>query len=362
MILSADLLDRQLTAIFTAWGMRPDQIADTVRVMLYADLSGIDSHGVSMMPAYHRIRAEGKLTMAAVVRVVRQTPVTALVDAGGGLGHAAGVFAMNLAVERCAGLGIAAVGVRNSNHYGAAGFYARMAAERGFIGIATTSSWKASIVPTFGSKPMFGTNPIAFAAPAGRNPPFVMDFATSTAAIGKFTLAHRAGKKIPEGWALGADGNPTTDPKVGLDLRLLTPLGGTREQGSHKGYGLAAMVDILSATLNGGSFAATREERYGKEARFNIGHFFLALNPAMFREDGEFIAEMDHMIDALRAVKPAEPGQPVLVHGDPEETARQERMTKGIPVANSLVEELREIARACNAPDLIGGRSRTGSA
>lgn len=354
MNLPADLLGRQLAAIFTAWGMPEDQVALTVRVMLYADLSGIDSHGVSMMALYERYRAADKLTIAPAIRVVQETPVTALVDGGGGLGHAPGTFAMNLAIEKCAALGLAAVGVRNSNHYGAAGFYARMAAERGFIGMATTSGWKASIVPTFGAQPMFGTNPIAFAAPAGRNPPFVLDMATSTAAIGKFTLARIHGKKIPPGWALGPDGNPTTDPQVGLDLRLLTPLGGTREMSSHKGYGLAAMVEILSAILTGGIWSATREARYGDVERYGIGHFFLALDPAAFRARDEFAAEMDHMIDALHDLAPADPAQPVLVHGDPEEAARRERTRSGIPVPDSLIELLRRLARDCNAPDLIG--------
>ncbi|MBM3570881.1 MAG: Ldh family oxidoreductase [Alphaproteobacteria bacterium] len=355
---SAELLGRQLTAIFTAWGMPADHVDQTVRAMLYADLSGIDSHGISMMALYQQHRKAGKLVMAPKIDVVQDGPVTALIDGGGGLGHAPGTMAMNRAIEKCMQLGLAAVGVRNSNHFGAAGYYAKLAADRGVIGMATTSGWKESIVPTFGAKPMFPTNPIAFAVPAGHNRPFVLDMATSTAAIGKFTLARRHGRKVPKDWALAPGGKPSTDPQVGLDHRLLTPLGGTREMGSHKGYGLAAMVEILSTVLTGGSYSPTRRQRYGDAAPFNVGHFFMTIHPAAFRPKVEFAADMDHLIDALYGTPRADRRQPVLVAGDPEETARREGTKRGIPLPDDLVALLTDIAGDCRAENLLKPASR----
>src|SRR5437773_274342 len=166
MIVPAELLGRQLTAIFEAWGMKGEPVEITVRMLLAADLRGIDSHGIAMLPLYDEFCRAGKLTLNPDVKVVRETPASALLDGGGGLGHYPSFKAMNLAMEKCSAVGVGAVGVRNSNHYGAAGVYALRAAERGYIGLATTSVWRPTVAPTFGAESMFGTNPIAFAAPA----------------------------------------------------------------------------------------------------------------------------------------------------------------------------------------------------
>lgn len=349
----SEKLSAQLAAIFRGWGMAEPAAEATVRLMIAADLRGIDSHGILMLPLYDELRLAGKIEMKPEVRVMAESPVTALIDGGGGLGHYPGDKAMKLAIDKATGTGLAAVGVRNSNHYGAAGVYALQAAERGLIGISMTNVWNSAIVPTRGTTSMFGTNPIAFAAPARRNPPFCLDMATATVAVGKLKLAALHHKPLPQGWALDAEGKITKDPKVALVSRKLTPLGGTAELASHKGYGLAAMVEILCAMLTGAWYAPTRERRHPGAKKFNVGHFFMAISPKAFRAEGEFEDDMDDMLDALRAVTPLDPAQPVLVAGDPERTMLAEREKTGIPVPKLLADEIRIIAKECGAEVMI---------
>jgi LDH2 family malate/lactate/ureidoglycolate dehydrogenase len=197
---------------------------------------------------------------------------------------------------------------------------------------------------------MFGTNPIGFVAPAGRNEPFYLDMATSTVAVGKLTLAQLHGTPLRPGWAMDRNGLPTTDAEVALEDLRLSALGGTREMSSHKGYGLAAMVEILCTMLAGAFYAPTRERRHPEARHWNIGHFMLAIDPGAFREPDAFADDLDDMLDALRAVRPATPEQPVLVHGDPERAAMAERTAHGIPVPEPLVAALAQIAADCGAP------------
>ncbi len=350
----AELLGRQIDAVLAGWGMPSSQRAVTVRLLLEADLRGIDSHGVYMLPLYDEFRRDGRLTLAPEVKVVRRSAVTALIDGGGGLGHYPGHLAMQLAIEQCAAAGLGAVAVRNSNHYGAAGVYALMAAAKGFIGISTSAVYRPGVVPTFAAEPLLGTNPIAFAAPARRNPPFCLDMATSTVAIGKLKLAALNGASIPEGWASDDRGQPVTDPELGLRYRYLTPLGGTPAMSSHKGYGLGAMVEILSTLVAGAWYAPTRARRHPGATHYNVGQFFLALDPNAFRDDEGFADDMDDLLDRLRGAKRAEPGQAVLVAGDPEQAAHADRSKNGIPIARALASVIRDIARGCGAPFLLG--------
>jgi LDH2 family malate/lactate/ureidoglycolate dehydrogenase len=349
MNVSAELLSRQCAAILRAWGLPEDHVEAVTHVLVTANLRGVDSHGVSMLTLYDEFRRNGKLTLRPGVRVVRESPVTALLDGDGGLGHLPGMKAMRLAIEKCAATGVGVVGVRNANHFGAAGVYALLAPERGFIGVAMTATWRPGIVPTFGAEAMLGTNPIAFAAPAKRNPPFCLDMATSTVALNKIKLAALHGRGILPGWALDDRGRPVTDAREAMKHVLLTPLGGTAELGSHKGYGLATMVEILCSTLNGASAGAIRNRRDPDATRHNVGQFYLALDPKCFREPGEFERDMDDLIDALHATKPADPRQPVLVAGDPEQACFAQRSRDGIPLSNELSAMLRTLADACAA-------------
>jgi LDH2 family malate/lactate/ureidoglycolate dehydrogenase len=350
---SVELLSRQTAAILSAWGMPAEIVDVTVRVMIAADLRGIDTHGIATLSLYDDFRRWGKLTFNPQVKVVRDSPVTALMDGGGGLGHYPGVKAMELAIQKCAAVGVGVVAVRNSNHYGAAGVYALQAVERGFIGVSTTGVWRPGVVPTFGAAPMFGTNPIAFAAPARRNPPFCLDMATSTVAIGKVKLAALHGEPIPTGWALDDQGRAVTDSTEAMKHLSMTPLGGTPEMSSHKGYGLGAMVEILSTILSGACFSATRAQKNPDAGRYNVGQFFLALDPRAFRGEGEFENDLDDMIDALHAMKRADLAQPVLVAGDPEQAHIAERTRDGIPVTEEMARNLRRIADGCGAKYLL---------
>jgi LDH2 family malate/lactate/ureidoglycolate dehydrogenase len=283
------------------------------------------------------------------IRVVRETPVSALIDADGGLGHVPAHQGMTLAIDKAKRAGVGVVVVRRSAHFGAAGYYSDMAARAGLLGIATTSARGLALVPTFAAEPVFGTNPISVAAPAGRNAPFNLDMATTTVAAGKLKLKWLNDKPLPVGWAVDEQGQPLTDAKRAFELKNITPLGGTRELGSHKGYGLAAVVNILSATLSGAAFQPLRLQREDPAGPDNVGHFFLALDPTMFREEGEFEHDMDEMLDYLRAVKPTDPAQPVMVPGDPEYQQREQRLREGVPVPEMLDELVRKVCTKAGA-------------
>ena len=355
-VVTADLLRRQLAAIFEAWGMSREDNDICVKIMVETDLTGVDSHGVGMIPGYQRWYREGKIKARPNITVVRERASLALIDADQSLGHPPSHKAMTMAIEKAKATGVAAVSVRNSNHFGPAGYYALMAAKAGCIGMAMTNAGPI-LVPTFGKEARLGTNPIAFAAPARRNNPFWLDMATTTVAFGKVNIARRVGKPVPEGWALDNDGQPLTDSAKAFELRRLTPLGGTRDLGSHKGYGLAAMVEILCSALSG-SWLAARDPATGEPgAKNDIGHFFLAINPDLVRDEGEFADDMDRLIDMLRATVPADPAQPVLVAGDPEYASYAERSKSGIPISETLFEEVREVARDSNAPFMLEARS-----
>jgi LDH2 family malate/lactate/ureidoglycolate dehydrogenase len=339
-----------MTLVFEAWGMLKDGAAVTADVLTQADLMGIDSHGITLLPLYDELIRSGRLYPKAQPQIERSFGATAVIDGGGGLGQVPSVRAMDLAIEKARAFGIGAVGVRNSNHYGAAGVYALRAAEAGLVGLSTSAVYKPSIVPTFGREPRLGTNPLAFAAPGRRNRPFLLDMATSTIAIGKLKLAAREGKTLPEGWTLDQEGRPQHDPEQALIDRLMTPLGGSRTMGGHKGYGLAAMVEVLSTLLSGASYAPLRDP---DADRFDVGHFHMAIHPDAFRETGAFADDLDAFIDCLHATHPSDTVQPVLVPGDPEHDMLERRSREGVPIPRSLVQAVAAIARESGADFLL---------
>jgi LDH2 family malate/lactate/ureidoglycolate dehydrogenase len=302
-----------------------------------------------MLPFYDRLRGEGRLSATPVVAVVQETASTALIDGGGGLGHVPATVAMEHAIAKCRASGVGVVAVRNSGHFGAAGAYAAMASAAGLLGIVTTSTPTPSVVPTFGREALLGTNPIALAAPAARNAPFLLDMATSAASLGKLVEHWRSGRRIPRGWALDAEGRTTRNGRIAYAGRRLTPLGGDREHGGHKGYGLAAAVEILSSVLPGVAPAPSGGTRSA------VGHCMLAIDPARFRPAGDFTADLDRLIDALHATPPVAAEEPVLVPGDPEERVRAERSAAGIPLTRSVFEDLRAVARAAGVPFVLDG-------
>ncbi len=355
MNVSADRVRQQILNILLAWGMAPDLAETTVALMLETDLLGVDSHGISMLMTYEQRVQEGKLNLRERPRVERETACTALVNGMAGLGHPVSAFAMNLAVDKALSAGVGIVGVRNSHHFGAAGVYARIAAQRGVIGMVTSATRGVSMVPTRGSMPVLGTNPLAFAAPARRNRPFVLDMATTTTAAGKIKVHDLNNRALPAGWMVDGSGRPITDPTEGMQILHkrpeggLTPLGGTAEMASHKGYGLAMMVHILGGTLVGASFSPIRNRTQKPTDADDIGHFFMAVDPKAFREEGAFEDDLDAAIDVLHATPPADPSKPVLVAGDPEEAERERRLTQGIPIPPALDRHIRDICGRCGA-------------
>jgi LDH2 family malate/lactate/ureidoglycolate dehydrogenase len=355
----ASLIHRQLVSVLRAWGMEDAHAETTAAMMVETDLRGVDSHGVAMLPTYDRELRSGRLNMRPVFRTLRDGPALALIDADRSLGHPVAVYAMNLAVDKCRGAGVAVVSVRNSHHFGAAGCYSRIAAERGVIGMVTSATRGVAMVPTFAAEPVLGTNPLAFAAPATRHPPFQLDMATTTVAAGRVkvhTLNHRP---LPAGWVVDGHGQPVSDPDEAFRYVYerpdggLTPLGGSRELGGHKGYGLAVMVHILAGTLSGASFSPIRNRTQTPSDPHDIGHFFLAIDPAAFRAPGAFEEDLDQVIDVLHGARPADPARPVLVAGDPEMATRRERLAHGVPVPHDLLEQLRAVATGAGVPFVL---------
>jgi LDH2 family malate/lactate/ureidoglycolate dehydrogenase len=272
-------------------------------------------------------------------------------------------MAMNLAVDKAAAIGVAIVGVFNSHHFGAAGLYARIAAERGMIGFVTSSTRLITMVPTRAAVPVLGTNPLAFAAPAGRRPMFALDMATTTAAVNKIKVYELNNRPLPEGWVVDGKGSPVTDSGEAMRYLFereeggLTPLGGTPDLASHKGYGLAMLVHILGGTLMGGSFSPIHQRNKAPSEGDNVGHFFMAIDPKAFRDEGAFEDDLDEVVDVLKSAPAADPDKPVLVAGDPERATRAERLASGIPIPPKLENHIRAICERSGAPFLLVPKS-----
>ncbi|MGX9967019.1 Ldh family oxidoreductase [Roseomonas sp. F4] len=356
---SAESVRAQILAILGAWGMPDDLATQTAEVMLDTDLAGVDSHGIGMLTSYEGMRRAGQVKLDARPRIERDNGAVALVDGGAGLGHPAAAFAMREAIARAKRFGIGAVAVRNSHHFGAAGWYVKLAAQAGCIGLVTSGTRTMAMVPTHGAVPVLGTNPIAFAAPAGAQPPVVLDMATTTAAANKVRARALRNKPIPAGWVMDGQGQPVTEGAAAVAQVFekpeggLSPVGGTPDMASHKGYGLALMAHILGATLSGASFSPIRVKTQRPQDPDDIGHFMLAIDPTAFRADGAFETDMDAAIDVLRATPPSDPAQPVLVPGDPERAEQADRGAHGIPIPAGLEQQIRGICERAGLPFLL---------
>jgi len=354
-----ELIVRQIVATLTGWGMREEHARGSAEIMVEADLNGIDSHGIAILLYYEGLFQTGAINLNPNIRIERETAATALIDADGSLGHSVSVQAINLACDKAEKLGVGIVTVRRSDHYGAAGCYVARAAARGMVSLAFSNGFTRCVVPAGGSSPMFSTNPIAFGAPAKRNNPFIFDVATSTASIGKVNLAWLAGKSIPAGWVVGTDGAPVTDAAKARVIIYetgdggLTPLGGTPEMSVHKGYGLNAMVEILSALLPGAMPAPLQHLRPHCGARTDTGHCFIVISPQAFRDLVAFHTDMDDMMDALRTSRPFSADRPVMVPGDIEWKTRELRSVDGVPLGRSLLEKLLSLSARAGSPYLL---------
>lgn len=334
-------------------GCSETDAATATETLLSADVRGIDSHGVARLSGYVRLWEAGRINTKPHIHIIHETPSTAVVDGDKGLGLVVAPFAMHVAIGKAKSVGSGWVSVQNSNHFGIAGYHAMMALQHDMIGMAMTNA-SALVAPTFSVERMLGTNPIAVAVPAGAEPAFVADMATTTAANGKLEILQRKNMEAPEGWIQDAEGHSTTDAHALKNKGALLPLGSDKEHGSHKGYALGSIVDIFSAVLSGANYGPwvppfpayvpMPENQPGK----GLGHFLGAMRIDAFRKADDFKKDMDHWIQRFRNAKTIEGYEKVLIPGDPEREFQAIRMKEGIPLLQTVVQDLREVGRKFN--------------
>jgi L-2-hydroxycarboxylate dehydrogenase (NAD+) len=339
--------------IFKAIGCSDIDATTATKALLAADVRGIDSHGVARLSGYVRLWEAKRINATPQIKIVYETPSTAVVDGDSGLGLVVAPFAMQAAIDKAKMAGTGWVSVRNSNHFGIAGYHAMMALEHDMIGMAMTNA-SALVAPTFSIERMLGTNPIAVAIPANEQPAFVADFATTTAANGKLEILQRKNEDTPLGWVQDAAGNASVNASELKQGGALLPLGSDREHGSHKGYALGSIVDIFSAVLSGASYGpwAPPFPAYVPMPQnmpgTGLGHFFGAMRADAFRPVDEFKQHMDNWIQRFRKAKPASGYDKVLIPGDPEREMEAIRMQDGIPVVESVAEDLKKVGEKFN--------------
>jgi len=335
--------------IFMKLGVPEEDARITADVLVLADLRGVESHGVQRLKRYVDGIKNGVVKVKPNIKIVKESPVHALIDGDYGLGQVVGYKAMKIAIKKAKKNYFGIVGVKNSNHYGIAGYYALMAAEEGLIGISLTNS-RPLVAHTGAINRVIGTNPIAFAAPTKTPPPFLLDMATSIVPSGKLEVYRRKGEKMPVGWAIGPDGELTDDPNVGLREGALLPLGGLGELfGGHKGYGLSVMVDILSGILTGANWGPFVGPTQGPKPS-NVGHFFMAINVEAFMPLDEFKERMDQLIRTLKNAKRHPKFNRIWIHGEKGWLTMQTRLKIGVPIYKGTFEELKRIAKDVGVP------------
>lgn len=349
------VMERFMADVLVKAGVPSADAKIASEVLIAADRTGIDSHGINRLkPMYYDRIRDGTLDPKAVPEVVKEGPATALVDAHNGLGHPASKMAMELAIKKAKKCGMGMVAVKNSNHYGIAGYYSKMASESGMIGICGTNT-RPSVAPTHGTDGMLGTNPLAFAMPTDEDFPFSFDAATSIIQRGKVEVCAREGKKMHEGLVVGEDGRPMTD--AAEILRALTagkaafcPLGGIGEEtGSHKGYGLSTVVEIMSAALQGGGFLCMLSGvgEGGRKVPCGLGHFFIAIDISSFTDLASFKKTAGDILRTLRASRKAPGHDRIYTAGEKEHLTFIERKNKGVPLNASLQREVIQMRDEC---------------
>ncbi len=380
LFIQADLLRTFSSKVFQRLGIPRDQAEDAADVLVWANLHGIDTHGVRNLKQYYVAQLEeGLIRPDAKIEIEHETPISARVNAGGGLGLAAACWGMRRAIAKAQESGSGFVSMNTSNHLGASGYFARMAVEHDMIGVSMTGYFlpqdaERGLLPTFGITPMLSTNPLSVSFPTEEEPPFLLDMATSIVPYNRIQMMREAGKPIPLGWGLDQNHQPTTDPDA---LYYLLPLGGPRELGGHKGYGLALMVGIFCAVLSGGWFdpAAMMKDESAPEAHGHFfqsddpsktdtgyvqradAHFFGAIRLDLFRSAQDFKRGLDAMIRTIHSF-PAEPGKEgVLYPGEIEYDTSQRRQREGIPIPGPIAEDLRALSKKYALPLALGSRS-----
>lgn len=343
------------TEVFKYFGAPKADAQQAAEVLAKSDLRGIDSHGVARLHTYFDMLTLGRINPRPNIKIVKEKSSVATVDGDNGLGLVVGPRANEIAMDKAEKYGSGWVSVCHTNHFGIASYYPLKALEKELIGWAMTNTTKL-VAPLWGAERMLGTNPIAIAFPGYKEPPIVIDLATSAAAYGKIEIARRKKTEVPRGWIIDKDGHMSTNPEEMVNGGALLPLGSERETGGHKGYALAAMVDILCAVLSGanwGPFAppfALRQEIPTRSVGKGIGHFFGAMQIDGFTDRDEFKKQIDEWIRVFRNTKPAPGTKGPLIPGDPEREAEAIRSKKGIPLIRPVVDELLDISRKTGIP------------
>jgi len=340
-----------VTRIYEKLGVPNEDARVAAKIAVAADLRGVDSHGVVMLPRKVGYMRRGLIEPTPTIKVDRESPATAVLDGGNGLGEVVSQQAMEICIQKAKTAGAGFVAVHDSNHYGIAAYYSMMALDHDMIGISMTNSTPI-VVPTFGREAVIGTNPISLAAPAGTERPYVLDMATSIVPSGKMTVYKNLGKNLPLGWAIDKEGQAMSNPgEVSKMLYSRTgggllPLGGEGEElGGHKGYGLSLMVDILSGVLSGSAFGpGVYAQRDGGPAPGNVGHFFGALSIDSFLPRAMFEQRMDDILNVLKNSPKALGQNRIYIHGEKEFEIEDERRRNGIPLPDQVLEPLKEMA------------------
>ena len=332
-------------AVFLHMGLESDLAARAADVLLSADLRGVDSHGVARLSGYVRLWEAGRIKADAAMKIIHESPSTAVVDGDSGLGLVVAPYAMQVAIDKAKQAGTGWVSVQNSNHFGIAGIHAMMALPHDMVGIAMTNA-SPLVAPTFSTERLLGTNPIAVAIPAGNEASFVADFATTTAANGKLEMLQRKNMSTPEGWVQTKDGQPSTNAHELKEGGALLPLGGDREHGSHKGYMLGSIVDIFSAIFSGANYGPwvppfpayvpMPENMPGK----GIGHFFGAMRIDAFRPAADFKLHMDQWIRRFKASASVTPDNKVIIPGEPEAAMEAHHRLNGLVLLQPVIDDL----------------------
>lgn len=336
--------------IFQAMGCPEEDATLAAGVLLSADLRGIDSHGIARLSGYVRLWENGRINPNPQITIVHETPSTATADGDSGLGLVVAPKVMKLVMDKAQAVGSGWISIRNSNHFGIAGYHAMMALPKDMIGVAMTNA-SPLVTPTFSKERMLGTNPIAVAIPADGEPPFVADLATTTVANGKLEVLKRQNAQAPEGWIQDKEGHPATDPETVKNGGALLPLGGDRIHGSHKGYALGALVDIFSGVFSGANFGPwvppfvsylpLPQDPVGK----GIGHFLGAMRIDGFQAAEDFKKNMDKWIRRFRQATPAPGQEKVLIPGDPERLLEAQRRKEGIPLLPPVIDDIEKLGK-----------------
>jgi len=345
-ILKKQPLEDFVTEVFKKLGVDSSDARIVANILVAADLKGFSSHGVSRLKRYVDGIKTGSIEPVIRIKVVKETPVSALIDGGNGLGQVVAYKAMRKCIEIAEKTGVGFVGVRNSNHFGIAGYYSTMALEKNMIGISLTNA-RSSVAPTFGVEPVLGTNPISVAVPTGGPFPFVLDMATSIIQRGKLEVLERENEEMLSGWAIDENGKPLTNPKEvteGIFARkaALLPLGGIGEElGGHKGYGLGLLVDILCACFTGANYGLHLSR--SKKGGYNLGHFLGAIKIELFRPLDEFKKTIDSMFREIKGSKKFPGKERIYIAGEKEFEMENRRKKEGIPVHPEVFEYMNSL-------------------